>query len=113
METKSALVALAALAQDSRLAVYRLLVQTGPNGMAASKIAEGLGISASTLSFHIKELAHAELVVPRQEGRFIIYAANFETMNGLMHYLTENCCAGNPCSAVFSPVCSPVCSPKE
>ncbi len=105
METKSALVALTALAQDSRLAVYRLLVQTGPSGMAASKIAESLGISPSSLSFHIKELTHADLVVPRQEGRFIIYAANFDTMNDLMRYLTENCCAGNPCT----PVCTPAC----
>jgi ArsR family transcriptional regulator, arsenate/arsenite/antimonite-responsive transcriptional repressor len=109
MDTQNALSALAALAQDSRLAVYRLLVQTGPSGMAATKIAEGLGIAGSSLSFHMKELAHADLVVSRQEGRFVIYAANFETMNGLITYLTENCCGGNPCS----PVCAPECVSTE
>ncbi|MES2934220.1 MAG: metalloregulator ArsR/SmtB family transcription factor [Pseudomonadota bacterium] len=98
METKSAISALAALAQESRLAVFRLLVQVGPDGMAASKIGEELGIPPSSLSFHLKELAHAALVIPRQDGRFIIYAANFETMNALMAFLTESCCGGNPCS---------------
>lgn len=110
MNTKNALSALAALAQDSRLAVYRLLVQAGPAGVAASKIAEGLNIPPSSLSFHLKELTHADLVIPRQDGRFVIYAANFETMNGLMAFLTDNCCGGNPCS----PVCAVTCdSPKE
>src|SRR5450631_2669798 len=107
MDTKNALSALAALAQDSRLAIVRLLVQTGPAGMAATKIADSLGIPGSSLSFHMKELFHADLVVSRQDGRFIIYAANFETMNGLMTYLMANCCGGNPCS----PVCTPACSP--
>jgi ArsR family transcriptional regulator len=97
MENKDAVVALAALAQESRLAVYRLLVQTGPGGLAASRIADALGMPASSLSFHLKELTRAGLVVPRQEGRFIIYAAQYETMNALLGFLTQNCCGGNPC----------------
>lgn len=97
MENKNAIAALAALAQDSRLAAFRLLVQAGPDGMAASRIAETLGVPASSLSFHLKELTHANLVVPRQEGRFVIYAARFDTMNDLVGFLTENCCGGQPC----------------
>ncbi len=89
---------MAALAQDSRLAVFRLLVQCGPAGMAASKIAEQLGIVSSSLSFHLKELTHAGLIVPRQDGRFVIYAANFDTMNNLIGFLTESCCGGIPCT---------------
>lgn len=105
METKQALAALAALAQESRLAAYRLLVQVGPAGMAASKVAEALDIAPSSLSFHLKELTHANLVSPRQEGRFVIYVANFETMNCLLGFLTKNCCGGNPCSPVASVAC--------
>jgi DNA-binding transcriptional ArsR family regulator len=105
MDTTSAIAALAALAQDSRLAVFRLLVQTGPAGLAASKIAAALGIPSSSLSFHLKELSHAGLIAPRQDGRFIIYAAQFDTMNGLLAFLTENCCGGNPCM----PACAPAC----
>lgn len=98
METKKVISALSALAQESRLGVFRLLVRIGPAGLAASKIAEELGIPPSSLSFHLKELAHADLVIPRQEGRFIIYVANFHTMNDLMGFLTDSCCAGNPCT---------------
>jgi ArsR family transcriptional regulator len=97
METKNALAALNAVAQESRLAVFRLLVQAGPDGMAASKIADHLGIAPSSLSFHLKELAHADLVTQRQDGRFVIYAANFATMGALIGFLTDNCCAGNQC----------------
>ncbi len=97
MQTQSALAALSALAQESRLAIFRLLVQTGPDGLAASRIAEQLGIAPSSLSFHLKELAHAELVVARQEGRFIIYAAQIGSMNALIGFLTENCCGGAAC----------------
>lgn len=104
METKMAIGALAALAQDSRLAVFRLLVQTGPAGMAASKIAEQLGLPASSLSFHLKELTHAGLLAPRQDGRFVIYSANFTTMNALVAFLTESCCGGNPCGPL--PACA-------
>jgi len=98
METKHALSALSALAQESRLAVFRLLVQTGPDGMSPGKIGEQLGIPASSLSFHLKELAYANLVTPRQDGRFVIYAANTDVMNGLVGFLTENCCGGVPCT---------------
>jgi ArsR family transcriptional regulator, arsenate/arsenite/antimonite-responsive transcriptional repressor len=98
MDNKNAIAALAALAQESRLATFRLLVQAGPDGMAASRIAETLGVPASSLSFHLKELTHAQLVVPRQDGRFVIYAARFDTMNALVGFLTENCCGGLPCS---------------
>ena len=98
METKNMISALAALAQESRLAVFRLLVQVGPEGMAASKIGEQLSISPSSMSFHLKELSHAQLVRSRNEGRFVIYSANFDTMNGLIGFLTENCCGGNVCS---------------
>lgn len=104
METNHVVIALAALAQHSRLAVYRLLVQAGPaGGMAASKIAETLSIPASSLSFHLKELTHANLISPRQDGRFIIYTAQFETMNALLGFLTENCCGGQPCDLVCPP----------
>lgn len=105
METKYVLSALAALAQESRLAIFRLLVRIGPQGMAASKIAEELGIPSSSLSFHLKELSHAGLVVPRQDGRYIIYAANFDTMNELMGFLTDSCCGGNPCMPRSSASC--------
>jgi len=105
VENKDAVTALAALAQESRLAVFRLLVQTGPDGLAASKIAQALGMPASSLSFHLKELAHANLIVARQEGRFIIYAAQFDTMNTLLGFLTENCCGGTPCTPSAKPAC--------
>ena len=100
METRNAIAALAALAQDSRLCIYRLLVRVGPNGRAASKIGEELGIAPSSLSFHLKELTHAGLITPRAEGRFVIYSANFDTMNSLMAFLTDSCCGGNPCVPV-------------
>ncbi|MYM80642.1 metalloregulator ArsR/SmtB family transcription factor [Duganella sp. FT50W] len=97
MNTKQTLAALAALAQESRLAVFRLLVQTGPEGLAASKIGERLAIAPSSLSFHLKELSHAGLIASRQQGRFVIYSADIAAMNGLINFLTENCCGGVPC----------------
>lgn len=100
MQTKNALAALAALAQESRLAVFRLLIQVGPEGLAASKIAEQLSLAPSSLSFHLKELSHAGLVTSRQDGRFVIYAADTAGMNGLISFLTANCCGGNPCSPI-------------
>jgi ArsR family transcriptional regulator len=105
MKTSNAISALGALAQESRLAVFRLLVQAGPKGMPASKIGEGLGIAPSSLSFHLKELAHAEMVTAQKAGRSIIYAVNFDTMNGLLAFLTDNCCGGNPCSPVSLTKC--------
>ncbi|WP_373990341.1 ArsR/SmtB family transcription factor [Duganella sp. BuS-21] len=100
METKEVLAALAAIAQESRLAIFRLLVQLGPDGMAATKIAEQLDIAPSSLSFHLKELTHAKLITFRNEGRFVIYSADVVAMNGLIGYLTENCCGGIPCGPV-------------
>jgi DNA-binding transcriptional ArsR family regulator len=96
MKTAEAVKALAALAQDTRLAVYRLLVQQGPDGMAAGAIAERLDLPAATLSFHLKELANAGMAQPRQDGRFVYYSANYDRMNRLLGYLTENCCQGTP-----------------
>jgi ArsR family transcriptional regulator, arsenate/arsenite/antimonite-responsive transcriptional repressor len=100
MESTAAVIALGALAQGSRLEVYRLLVQAGPEGMAASEIAERLGVPANTLSFHLKTLSHAGLVQSRQEGRFIFYSTNYEQMNELLGFLTENCCGGKSCASV-------------
>ncbi len=103
MEKKPALAALAGLAQESRLDIFRLLVEQGPEGLAAGEIAEKLKVANATLSFHLKELTHAGLVVPRQDGRFIYYSANFTTMNGLVGYLTENCCRGATCDIACAP----------
>jgi ArsR family transcriptional regulator, arsenate/arsenite/antimonite-responsive transcriptional repressor len=86
-------VPVAALAQDSRLAVYRLLVKRGPEGYTPSVLAERLGIAAPTLSFHLRSLQHAGLVSARRAGRFLYYTANFEHMNALVGYLTEHCCS--------------------
>ncbi|MFC5550422.1 ArsR/SmtB family transcription factor [Massilia aerilata] len=107
MENKGAVAALAALAQESRLAAFRLLVQAGPGGLAASRIAEALGMPPSSLSFHLKELSNANLIVPRQEGRFIIYAAQFDAMHALLGFLTENCCGGKPCTPAGNRACEP------
>ena len=86
--------ALSALAQPTRLAIFRLLVQRGPEGMAAGQVAEKLKVSPATLSFHFRTLSHAGLIESRQDGRFIYYAANFTVMNDMLEYLTENCCGG-------------------
>jgi len=102
MEPNHAVIALGALAQDSRLQVYRLLVQAGPEGVAATDIAERLGIPANTLSFHLKTLSHAELIRSRQAGRFIYYSANYERMSALLGFLTENCCGGRSCAPEVS-----------
>jgi DNA-binding transcriptional ArsR family regulator len=107
MEIKTVTNALSALAQESRLAIFRLLVQAGPSGLSAGRIAESLGVPSSSLSFHLKELSRADLLLSRQDGRFVIYTANFEAMNRLIAYLTENCCGGEPCGAddVVGEVC--------
>jgi DNA-binding transcriptional ArsR family regulator len=97
METKGVLSALAGLAQETRLGIFRLLVEHGPEGLAAGEISERLALPNATASFHLKELTHAGLVTPRQAGRFIYYSANYATMNGLVAYLTENCCKGQTC----------------
>jgi ArsR family transcriptional regulator len=94
MEIKLAITALSALAHESRLTIFRVLVQAGQAGLSAGKISEMLQIAPSSLSFHLKELANSDLVTTSQQGRFVIYAAKYPTMNSLLAYLTENCCEG-------------------
>jgi ArsR family transcriptional regulator len=108
MKTQNAVAALAALAQDNRLDIFRLLVQAGPDGMAAGQVADKLGLAPNTLTFHFDRLREAGLVKVHREGRSMIYAARFETMNGLVAFLTENCCQGT------AKTCAPVavCKPK-
>jgi ArsR family transcriptional regulator len=100
MDSNLVVRALGALAHESRLAIFRKLVIAGQDGMAAGEIAQQLGLSPSSLSFHLKDLSHAGLVNSRQDRRFVIYTANFDAMSGLIGFLTENCCAGAPCAAV-------------
>lgn len=99
MQSDHVIRALSALAQDHRLAAFRLLVQAGEQGMAAGMLAERLDVPPSSMSFHLAQLANAGLVTQRRESRSIIYSADYAAMNGLMGYLTENCCGGVPCSA--------------
>lgn len=98
MEKTDAVSALAALAQDNRLDVFRLLVQAGPEGMPAGAVADALDLAPNTLTFHFDRLRTAGLVTSRRDGRSIIYAARFEAMNDLVAFLTENCCGGVPCT---------------
>jgi ArsR family transcriptional regulator, arsenate/arsenite/antimonite-responsive transcriptional repressor len=98
METSAAVVILAALAQDNRLDIFRLLVQAGPEGLAAGHVAEKLGLAPNTLTFHFDRLRGAGLVTVRRDGRSMIYAARYETMNGVLAFLTENCCQGMSCA---------------
>lgn len=98
MEKTDAVAALAALAQDNRLDVFRLLVQAGPDGMTAGAIAVALDLAPNTLTFHFDRLRMAGLATVRRDGRSMIYAAQFETMNSLLGFLTENCCGGAPCA---------------
>jgi ArsR family transcriptional regulator len=103
METSSAVIALSALAQENRLDVFRLLVQAGPDGMAAGDVAERLEIAPATLSFHLAQLRQAGLLTMRRDGRSLIYSANYDGMNALMAFLTENCCRGAaPCAVPAS-----------
>lgn len=94
LEAPQVVAALAALAQSTRLAIYRLLVVSGSEGLPAGQIAERLQLAPATLSFHFKTLSHAGLIESRQEGRYIFYVANYSVMNEMLAYLTENCCAG-------------------
>ena len=98
MEEEAVIRALAALAQGARLRAFRALVVAGPQGLTAGALAHALGLPASTLSFHLKELAHAGLISPQRDGRHLIYRAAFERMNALLGYLTDNCCAGQACA---------------
>lgn len=97
MEAADVIRSLGALAQEHRLAAFRLLVQAGEEGLPAGVIAEKLGMVSSSMSFHLAALAHAGLVTQRRQSRQIIYSANYPAMNGLMGYLTENCCGGLAC----------------
>jgi ArsR family transcriptional regulator len=105
MEKTDAVTALAALAQDNRLDVFRLLVQAGPDGLPAGAVAEALDLAPNTLTFHFDRLRMAGLVTVRREGRSMIYAAQFDTMNALLGFLTENCCGGVSCAPVAA--CKP------
>jgi len=107
MKKEEAIAALGALAQETRLDIYRLLVQACENGLAAGKIGEELGLPSATLAFHLKELKYAGLVTFTREGRSLIYAAIYPTMNALLAYLTENCCGRS------EPVRVPACLPRR
>ena|SRR5688500_609391 len=98
MEAPSAIAALGALAQEHRLALFRLLVQAGAEGMAAGAIAEALGVPNSSLSFHLAQLTRAGLIRQQRRGRSLVYAADYKAMNALVAYLMENCCAGAACA---------------
>jgi DNA-binding transcriptional ArsR family regulator len=103
METKQVIAALAALAQESRLAAYRLLVEAGPTGLSVGEIGAALKVAPATLSFHLKELSNAGLIDSRQEGRYVYYFAHYPRMNALLGYLSENCCARDDCGSGCKP----------
>ena len=108
MKTSDAVAGLSALAQEHRLAIFRLLVQAGPEGIAAGQVAEALDLAPNTLTFHFDRLRSAGLVTVRRDGRSMIYAAQYDAMNGLLGFLTENCCQGAP------EKCAPaVCKPAK
>jgi ArsR family transcriptional regulator, arsenate/arsenite/antimonite-responsive transcriptional repressor len=107
MEKSNAVAALAALAQDNRLDVYRLLVQAGPSGLPAGQVAAALKLAPNTLTFHFDRLRGAGLVSVRRDGRSMVYAARFETMNTLLSYLTENCCKGAKDACAPAAECRP------
>ncbi len=115
MEIKAAVTALAALAQETRLAIYRLLIEAGPEGVSVGRIGQTLEVPGATLSFHLKELARAGLVSSRQEKQFIYYAVDFERMTELMTYLTQNCCQGMPqeCLTVVETALGRCCPPQS
>ena len=103
MNAKEAIASLGALAQETRLSAYRLLVQKGPDGASAGEIAESLEVPGSSLSFHLHQLVHAGLIEQERRSRQIFYRANFDRMNGLVGFLTENCCGGGQSAAVCDP----------
>lgn len=112
MEESQVVRALAALAQTHRLRVFRLLVVAGPQGLTPGALADALEVPAATLSFHLKEMTHAGLITQARVGRNLIYRAVFDHMNGLLAYLTENCCQGQPCTGcVPDPTSSLACAP--
>ena len=103
MEMTQAVDALSALAQETRLKAYRLLVEAGPEGLPAGRVGEALDLPPATLSFHLAHLTRAGLARSRQDGRFVIYSADFQNMNALVGYLTENCCGGGACPPSSAP----------
>ena len=107
--------ALGALAQETRLDIFRLLVQKGPGGLPAGEIGSRLGQPSPTMSFHLNQLRFAGLLTSRRESRSIIYCANFKAMNDLLGYLTENCCGGRPelCAPAATPACGTECAPGQ
>ncbi len=105
MQSEHTIRALGALAQEHRLAVFRLLVQAGPDGLAAGALAEALTVPPSSMSFHLAQLSNAGLVSQRRQSRSIIYSADYSAMNALLAYLTENCCAGSACGPVTAMDC--------
>lgn len=111
METKQVIESLSALAQETRLAIYRLLIARGPQGMGAGEIAEALSVPASSLSFHLAHLSRAGLLTQRRASRSLIYAVDFAGMNALMGYLTENCCGGDMSQCAPAADCGPACAP--
>jgi ArsR family transcriptional regulator, arsenate/arsenite/antimonite-responsive transcriptional repressor len=102
METTQAVQSLGALAQETRLGIFRLLVQAGPEGMAAGQIGDKLDLAPATLSFHLAGLTRAGLARSRPEGRFVIYSADFQAMNALVGFLSKNCCGGRDCAPAVS-----------
>lgn len=112
MEKSHAVAALAALAQDNRLDLFRVLVEAGPQGMRAGSVAAALDLAPNTLTFHFDRLRQAGLIAVRREGRSMIYTARFDTMNALLGYLTENCCKGAP-DACAPPACRPARTAKQ
>ncbi|HKM99808.1 MAG TPA: metalloregulator ArsR/SmtB family transcription factor [Candidatus Binataceae bacterium] len=115
MKKSIAIAALGALAQETRLDIFRLLVQKGPEGLPAGEIGERLGQPSPTLSFHLNQLRFAGLVASRRESRSIIYRANFKAMSDLLAYLTENCCGGRPelCAPDATAACASECAPQQ
>lgn len=105
MESTEAVRALSAIANETRLGIFRLLVSIGPDGLPAGMLASTLGIAPSALTFHLKELTRSGLLQQRPDGRWIIYSANFAAMNELLAYLTANCCQGEACEIGTSPPC--------
>lgn len=103
MNSKTAIARLTSLAHETRLAIFRLLVEKGPNGLCVGDIQTKLRVAPATLSFHLKELTHAGMVNARPEGRFIYYSPNLKAINALVSYLTENCCGGEPCEVECAP----------
>jgi DNA-binding transcriptional ArsR family regulator len=111
METKQAVESLGALAHEHRLGIYRLLVERGPEGLSAGSIGEAVGLAPSSLTFHLQNLHRAKLIVQRREGRSLIYSVDFEAMNDLVGFLTDNCCTAS--SGSCSTACKPVAKSKS